>query len=374
VSDWHYHIRRTLIQTPITDVHTHLYDPCFAGLNRSGLDDLLVQPDLVVETCRVLGRPLGDFQALPTAQQAAQIWQSLFVDNSPLSDSTRAILAVIQGLGLNVNERNYQSMRQAFPSQAVDMVLGISGVTRLVMSNDPFHEKERALWQTQPQRDPRFYASLNLDAMVCHWGDNWARMKPWGYKVGPDFSQVEDISRFLDTWVDRTNPLYCSVSLKGDFSPAGEPGRIFRKYVIPLCQRRGLALALLEGRGLGALGLVEELCGKYPALKILASFPDRAEHTALLGRARHLPNLLPLGWMTGLPLSRLGNTSLAQHSAATVLEQLVGRWVTFKSVVVEQLVQTYNALESMGYQVEPEQIERDLKDLLGDNFWRFLGR
>lgn len=52
MSDWQYQIRRILIQTPITDIQTNLFDPAFTGLTRSGLDELLTVPELVGRTIR----------------------------------------------------------------------------------------------------------------------------------------------------------------------------------------------------------------------------------------------------------------------------------------------------------------------------------
>jgi hypothetical protein len=379
MGDWHYQIRRILIQTPITDVQTQLLDPCFGSLARSGLDDLLTTPSLLSEACRFKGQAL---RALPQAAQAEQVWQTLLVENSPLSDATRSLLTILQGLGLNVNERRLDALREAFPRNAVDHVLGVSGVSRLVMSNNPFDDKERAIWQAQPQRDPRFCSALKLDAMVFEWSTLWPRLKTWGYKAGPDFTQFDEIMRFLDTWVDRTQPLYCSLSLKADFQLQSEAGDLLRKYVLPLCARRQLGLSLQTP----PLGCLELLCRDFPEQRFLATVVSLQEQHQLVELARRFDNLLPVGcWgllsnpamvapLTQMRLDMLGSTFVAQVSDSTVLEQLIGKWVHFKSVLVEVLVQAYSSLESLGYQVESEQIERDLRDLLGESFWRFLGK
>ena len=386
MGDWHYQIRRTLIQTPITDVQTGLFDPCFPGLTRSGLDELLIDNSLVAEACRILGTHPDEFRQLPKAKQAEQVWQTLFIDSSPLSDATRSLLTILQGLGLNVNERNLDTLRESFPRQAVDHVLGVSGVSRLVMTNDPFDETERTLWQTQPQRDPRFFSSLRLDAMVFDWGNSFPRMKTWGYKVAANFAQSEEIMRFLDTWVDRTQPLYCSLSFAADFSFESESGELLRKYVVPLCQKRNLALALLPQEGRNHLDVVKRLCSDYPDHRFLATAQSLEDQHDLVVLARKFPHLLPFGcWgqgsnpamiapLTQLRLEMLGSTFVPQHSGSQVLEQLISKWVHFKSILVEVLAQAYTSLEQLGYQVESEQIERDLNDLLGGSFWRFLGK
>lgn len=401
MGDWHYQIRRTLIQTAITDVHTHLFDPCFGSKTLSGLDELLTYPSLVLEALRYKRLNPAQFQAMSKAAQAETVWQSLFVENTPLSHATRSLLTTLQGLGLNLKERRLDNLRAVFPQNAVDQVLGISGVARLVMSNDPFDEKERAIWQTQPQRDPRFYASLKLDALVFEWGANWQRLKTWGYKVGPDFAQTDEIMRFLDTWVDRTQPLYCSLTLTPDFKLTGEAAQLLRKYVLPLCARRGLALALLQGQrplvnpqlgpagdgvGRADLSALEELCREFPEQRFLATLLALENQHELLVLARKFANLLPFGcWgflsnpslieaLTRMRLEMLGTTFVPQHSGAYILEQLIGKWVHFKSILVEVLARAYESLEQLGYEVESEQIEQDLRDMLGESFWRFLGK
>ena len=47
-------IERVVASTPVTDIHTHLYDPTLGGLLLWGIDDLLVYHYLVAEAFRWL--------------------------------------------------------------------------------------------------------------------------------------------------------------------------------------------------------------------------------------------------------------------------------------------------------------------------------
>src|SRR5918993_4734143 len=62
---------------PVFDMHTHLYAPEFAGLNLSGIDELLTYHYLVAETFR--SAPLGydAFWRLPQPAQADLVWRTL---------------------------------------------------------------------------------------------------------------------------------------------------------------------------------------------------------------------------------------------------------------------------------------------------------
>src|SRR5215212_5584954 len=96
-------IRQTVIeivdQTPVFDIHTHLYDPAFGNLLLWGLDDLLVYHYLVAESLRWLELPYGKFWSLPKTQQAEAIWDALFIQHSPVSEACRGVLTVLHQLG-----------------------------------------------------------------------------------------------------------------------------------------------------------------------------------------------------------------------------------------------------------------------------------
>jgi hypothetical protein len=378
MSDWQYQIRRILIQTPITDIQTNLFDPAFTGMTRSGLDELLTVPELVGQTIRTQRFDPTEFARAAKDVQAATVWKTLFVDQTPMSDATRAVLTTLQSFGLDINERNMDLLRAKFPREAWEQVLGTAGVGRLVMTNDPFDDKERAAWQSQPVRDVRFFAALLLDTMVHGWKDNFQRLKPWGYQVSANLTTSHDeIMRFLDIWMDRTNPIYVSISLPA--LQIQEAAQMLRNVVLAICLRRSVAVqCTVKPGGLADLAV---LCQEYPGLRFLARVESFDEEASLALLGSRFPNLLIYGWPrpgnTALTLARVqsqGLTFVPQPSGARVLEELISRWTLFKPVAVELLASHYASLEEMGYGVDPDLIEKDLRDLLGQRFWTFLGR
>lgn len=143
--------------------------------------------------------------------------------------------------------------------------MGTAGVARLVMTNDPFDDKERAAWQAQPIRDVRFFAGLQLDAMVHGWKENFQRLKPWGYQVSANITTSNDeIVRFLDIWMDRTNPIYVSITLPVLQQP--EAAQMLRNVVLAMCVHRAVAVQCTVKPG--GLNDLATLCQEYPGLQL----------------------------------------------------------------------------------------------------------
>ena len=80
-------VTRSVLETNVYDIHTHLYDPAFGELLLWGIDDQLVYHDLVAEAFRHFEIDYNDFWKLPKENQAQMIWDVLFINNSPLSEA-----------------------------------------------------------------------------------------------------------------------------------------------------------------------------------------------------------------------------------------------------------------------------------------------
>src|SRR5687767_15301904 len=98
-------VEEAVARTPVSDIHTHLYDPAFGKLLLWRIDELLVYHYLVAETFRYLEMPFEKFWQLPKVQQAEIIWDSLFIKNSPISESCRGVLTTLNARGLAVRNR-----------------------------------------------------------------------------------------------------------------------------------------------------------------------------------------------------------------------------------------------------------------------------
>ena len=67
-------VESIVAQTPVSDIHTHLYDPACGELLLWGIDELLIYHYLVAETFRFSHLPYEKFFALPKSRQAEIIW------------------------------------------------------------------------------------------------------------------------------------------------------------------------------------------------------------------------------------------------------------------------------------------------------------
>jgi len=84
-------VEEVLAATPIIDIHTHLFSPSFGKLGLWGIDELLTYHYLEAEFFRSSHTTPEQYFALSKTQQADAIWRALFVDNTPISESTRGV-------------------------------------------------------------------------------------------------------------------------------------------------------------------------------------------------------------------------------------------------------------------------------------------
>src|ERR1041384_6158828 len=92
---------RALASVAVTDIHTHLYAPCFGEMLSWGIDELLTYHYLIAEFFRASEMPYETFWGLSKKEQAEAIWKALFVDQSPLSEATRGVVTVLHALALD---------------------------------------------------------------------------------------------------------------------------------------------------------------------------------------------------------------------------------------------------------------------------------
>ena len=156
--------RSVVWQTIIYDIHTHVYSEPFGELVLWGLDNLLTYHYLVAEFFRYSSMSYEDFWALEKTEQARLIWKTLFVERSPVSEACRGVLTVLKELGLSVSGRDLGSLRGFFKrkniGQYIDLVWEKTNLEKVVMTNDPFDDRERVVWEKGGSTDSRFEAVL----------------------------------------------------------------------------------------------------------------------------------------------------------------------------------------------------------------------
>src|SRR5438034_2249258 len=78
-----------LASTQVIDIHTHLYSPAFGRIGLWGIDELLTYHYLEAEFFRSSDTTPEEYWKLSKIERADAIWKALFVENSPVSESTR---------------------------------------------------------------------------------------------------------------------------------------------------------------------------------------------------------------------------------------------------------------------------------------------
>ncbi len=417
-------VRASVDRQPITDMHTHLYSPNMRdergqGLLLWGVDALLTYHYLVAEVMRWSDVAPETFFGWPVEQQSALIWQKLFVEHSPVSEAERGVLTSFKALGLNLASRDLPAYRAAFagvsPEAQVQRALQLANIAHVVMTNDPFDDAERPFWLNGGTIQPEFHAALRIDPLLRGWAEAWPRLQGWGYQVDADLggNSVAEVQRFLREWAARTNPLYLAVSLPPDFTwpdgvDASDPrasitvaSRMLAECILPVCRAVDIPFAMMIGSeravnpglrlagdalGRSQLAFVARLAREFPGNRFFVTVLSRENQHELIVLGRKFRNLMVFGcwWfmnnpviiedMTRMRMEMLGTSFIPQHSDARVLEQVIYKWTHSRGIIAKVLIDKYADVMATGWQLEPTEIERDIADLLHDNFWRFCKR
>uniref|UniRef100_A0A7S2S087 Glucuronate isomerase n=1 Tax=Rhizochromulina marina TaxID=1034831 RepID=A0A7S2S087_9STRA len=437
-------VRRTVETTRVVDVHTHLFPPTHEDLFLHGIDNLLTYHYLVAEFFMTAeGLAPEDFFALSVEAQADRIWQHLFVDRSPVSEATQGVVTVLSKLGLGgmVATRDLGAIREWFRAQPVEehveKVFDLAGVEYVVMTNIPFDPKEARHWRERKNAGSRFRSALRVDALFA--GDMetvTAALSQAGHELS-----VTGLTAYLEEWVDLIHPEYLMASTPHDFHlPNGPldqfigcscqvgpsrslltPGsfgissrhattckaleltgsgpELLHKVVFPLCESKGLPMALKVGafRGLNPslrsggdgvvvadLSEVAKLVQQYPKVKFLVTVLSRNNQHEAAVMAQKFPNLHLYGcwWycnnpsiieeITRMRIEMLGLGFTAQHSDCRVLEHLLYKWPHFREILIPILTTEFEKLVGRGWPLTEEQVVRDVTRVLRGAYEDFM--
>jgi len=375
--------------TYVTDVHTHIFPPAFKDLCLFGIDELLTYHYLVAEMFRTARISYERFWRMSKTEQADLVWQTLFVENSPMSEAARGVISVLDAFGLDTRAADLKEAREFFNSRTlrehIEHVFDLALVSDVVMTNDPLDEAEAQVWKDGVNLDRRFRSSLRLDRLLNSGGD------------------VLSTRRFLDEWIQRTDPVYLAASLPAEFQfPSDDTrDRLLREVVLPAAKDHGLPLTLMigvrrqvnpklreagDGVGRADVKAIERLCAEFHDVKFLATFLSRENQHELCVAARKFNNLMPFGcwWFLNNPsivseitrerLELLGTSFIPQHSDARVLEQLIYKWKHAREEIAAALADSYELLLSSGRAVTAEEITRDVNRLFSGNFGDWIQR
>jgi hypothetical protein len=395
-------VEKTLAAAEFIDIHTHLYPPSFGKLGLWGIDELLTYHYLEAEFFRYSATTPAEYWNLSKRDQADAIWRTLFLENSPVSEAARGVVAVLHAFGLPTGSPDLTEAREFFGSQNaeahVKKVLQMAGISTVVMTNDPLDPAESAVWLKEPANHKQFRAVLRLDRILCTWSAHWQVLASQGYRVDEHASAkaATEVRRFLADWHERMQPAYLAVSLPDTFEyPQDTPGsRLLTEAVLPHCREMDVPLSLMIGVrkqvnpvlrlagdavGRADLRAVENLCREFPDNRFLVSVLSRENQHELCVYARKFNNLMPFGcwWFLNNPsiveeitrerIEMLGTSFIPQHSDARVLEQVIYKWRNTRRTMTRVLADAYRLMSQDGREVTRGDIQRDVTLLFRSN-------
>src|SRR5271166_3629129 len=113
-------VENELNATPFVDMHTHLFMPSLGDLGAWGIDDLVTYHYLEAERLRSSGISPQEYWSFSKRAKADSIWRALFVENAPVSEATRGVIAVLKAFGLPTEASDLREAREFFASQDYD--------------------------------------------------------------------------------------------------------------------------------------------------------------------------------------------------------------------------------------------------------------
>src|SRR5437879_2225715 len=160
-------VEDVLTATQFVDIHTHLFAPTFGKLGLWGIDELLTYHYLEAEFFRSSDTRPEEYWSLSKREQADVIWRTLFVENTPISEATRGVVAVLKAFQLPTDRPDLAEARCFFEAQSIEShvrrVLQMAGVSIVVMTNDPLDPEEAAVWLKGVADHRQYRAALRLD-------------------------------------------------------------------------------------------------------------------------------------------------------------------------------------------------------------------
>ncbi len=395
-------VAKIIDETPIADIHTHIYSEAFGDLLLWGIDELLTYHYLVAELFRY--KPdldYEDYWNMPKQKQAELIWDEIFVKNSPISEAARGVVTVLNKLELDVAGKDLNKIRRYFAeipiSEYIDKVFKTSNVKYAIMTNDPFDKKEQVVWNNGGNTDTRFKAALRLDGLLNDFPQCCKEINNQGFKITSDKVETKVISAikdFLKAWIERINPVYMAVSLPPDFSldDGSDRAKMILECVLPVAREYNLLFAMMigakrllnpalrlagDGVGKADVDTIAKLARDWPDVRFLVTMLSRENQHELCVTARKFKNLMVFGcwWFLNNPsiireitaerIETLGLTIIPQHSDARILDQLIYKWSHSRKVIAEVLAEKYFDIASAGWPVTEADIKKDVNRILG---------
>lgn len=401
-------VSNALAEVPFVDVHTHLFPALASELCLRGIDDLLTYHYLTVETLRYRKMTPRNFFALDKASQADEVWRTLFVEHTPLSEACRGVLTVLDAYGLDTAAPDLKEARAFFGGLSleghINMVMKKANMEFVVMTNDIFDQAERRHWGPNFIKDRRFRGAMRVELLINSPERALVKMKELGYDAGRAKYDVKNyiVERFLESSRQSLDPVYVAASLPHSFrwDDGSFGNKMLKEVLLPFCEANKLPIALMAGvdrqknpeldSGGDSLGSVDvssigDLCRTNPRVSFMVTLLSREDQHQLCVMSRKFPNLTPFGcwWflnnpslideITRMRIELLGLSFVPQHSDARVLDQLIYKWDHTRKAMAHVLAEKYADLDEAGRPVSPAEIRKDCEELFSLNAKRLFG-
>ena len=283
------------------------------------------------------------------------------MENTPVSEATRGVIAVLNAFQLPTDHSDLAEARSFFEAQSIEshvqQVLEMAGVSTVVMTNDPLDPVEAAVWLNGVARHRQFRAVLRLDRILCTWSTHWQVLASQGYKVDEHASgkvrsgsapvldglaqaHASRVHGGLAAGHFRISARHGWESIAEGIGASRLPRTRYTALADDRCPQTGQSGAALGRRRRGPIELraLENLCREFPDNRFLVSVLSRENQHELCVYARKFSNLMPFGcwWFMNNPsiveeitrerIEMLGTSFIPQHSDARVLEQVIYKW------------------------------------------------
>ena len=382
--------------TPIFDLHTHLFPPQHEGYFLLGFKNLLNYHYLIAELLTATNINASTFYSYNDEKKASLIWNELFEKRTPVSEACSGVLSILKELKIELNKKSFLSICDEYDNkiQSDKKIFDLSNVSSLVMTNNPFDLDEWSLFNNSDWDKKIYLASLRLDDLILNYEETFKKAKDQTSN-----QEKSTIIAYLEKCYFQSNPVYAAVSLNlATFNKILDDS-MWRDILVwlenknlPLSLMLGVRRAVnkdfgLAGDGIGDINLKElsTLCTSFPRNKFLVtclSLNDQHELTVL---ARKHPNLRIFGfwWFMNQPtiikqilkmrIDMLGFSFIPQHSDARVSDQLIYKWNHFKKILHPILLEYYQDLLDKNFPISENILQRDINNLLSGNAKNYLG-
>ena len=382
--------------TPIFDLHTHLFPPKHDRYFLLGFKNLLNYHYLIAELLTTTNIDASTFYSYNDEKKASLIWNELFEKRTPVSEACAGVLSILKELNVEINNKSFLSICDEYDNkiQSDKNILDLSKVSSLVMTNNPFDLDEWSLFNNGDWDKKIYLASLRLDDLILDYEEALKKAKDQTSN-----QEKNTIVNYLEKCYSQSNPVYAAVSLNLETFHKIFEDTIWKDILVwlknknlPLSLMLGVKRAVnkdfgLAGDGIGDINLKElsNLCNLFPKNKFLVtclSLNDQHELTVL---ARKHPNLRIFGfwWFMNQPtiikqilkmrIDMLGFSFIPQHSDARVSDQLIYKWNHFKKILHPILLEYYQDLLDKNFPISENILQRDINNLLSGNAKNYLG-